>query len=40
MNNTQYCSYRFYWSLFKVQIWCLMLVHKLILLCAHYSALS
>ncbi len=32
--------YRLHWRIFKVQLWCLFLTHKLILLCAKYVLLN
>ena len=40
MNHKHMDSYRSNWQIFKVQIWCLLLMHKLILICAHYVLLN
>lgn len=39
MKHNHYASYRHYWRTFKVQLWCLFTVHKLILICAKYVLL-
>jgi hypothetical protein len=32
-------SYRISWRLFKVQLWCIFVLHKLILIVAKYAVL-
>ncbi len=40
MNSQSSLLYRLHWRIFKVQLWCLFLAHKLILLCAKYVLLN
>ena len=40
LDSQQSNCYRRHWQFFKVQLWCLFLTHKLILLCAKYVLLN
>jgi hypothetical protein len=37
--HTNQSSYRISWRLFKVQLWCIFVLHKLILIFAKYAVL-
>lgn len=39
MNQKPYDSYRVQWRLFKVQLWCIYVLHKLLWICAKYALL-